>query len=52
VVQIDLETPTKLTARQRALLEEFRGHGGSSEACPNSKGFWDRLKGAWDELTD
>ena len=51
VVQVELETPTKLSARQKELLEEFRGTAGH-EACPKSKGFWDRLKGAWDELTD
>lgn len=52
VVQIDLETPTKLTARQKELLEEFRGVDAPHEACPKSKGFFDRLKGAWDELTE
>ncbi|MGQ5700656.1 molecular chaperone DnaJ [Sandaracinobacteroides sp. A072] len=52
VVQVELETPTKLNARQKELLEEFRGTAGGSEGCPRSKGFWDRLKGAWDELTD
>jgi molecular chaperone DnaJ len=47
VVQVDLETPTKLSARQRELLEEFRGTEVPHEACPRSKGFWDRLKDAW-----
>ncbi|MCG2839644.1 molecular chaperone DnaJ [Sandaracinobacter sp. RS1-74] len=51
VVQVELETPTKLSARQKELLEEFRGTSGH-EACPKAKGFFDRLKGAWDELTD
>ncbi len=51
VVQVELETPTKLTSRQKELLDEFRGSSGH-EGCPKSKGFWDRLKGAWDELTD
>jgi molecular chaperone DnaJ len=52
VVQVELETPTKLSARQKELLEEFRGTESPHEACPNSTGFWDRLKGAWDELTE
>ena len=52
VVQVELETPTKLSARQKELLEEFRGTENPHEACPKSKGFWDRLKGAWDELTE
>lgn len=50
VVQVDLETPTRLSPRQKELMEEFRGSAG--ESCPQSKGFFDRLKGAWDELTD
>ncbi len=50
VVQVDLETPTRLSPRQKELLEEFRGTAG--ESCPQSKGFFDRLKGAWDELTE
>lgn len=52
VVQVELETPTKLSPRQKELLEEFRGTENPHEACPKSKGFWDRLKGAWDELTE
>ncbi len=52
VVQVELETPTKLSARQKELLEEFRGGGEGHEGCPKSKGFFDRLKGAWDELTE
>jgi molecular chaperone DnaJ len=52
VVQVDLETPTKLTARQKELLDEFRGSESPHEGCPKSKGFFERLKGAWDELTD
>lgn len=51
VVQVELETPTRLSARQKELLEEFRGTSGH-EACPKSKGFFDRLKDAWDELVD
>ena len=46
VVQVDLETPTKLSSRQKALLEEFRGDGEAEANCPKAKGFWDRLKAA------
>ncbi|MFA7441557.1 MAG: molecular chaperone DnaJ [Sphingomonadaceae bacterium] len=53
VVQVDLETPTRLTARQKELLEEFREtEDGDESNCPKSKGFWDRLKHAWEDLTD
>ncbi|QMW22538.1 molecular chaperone DnaJ [Sandaracinobacteroides saxicola] len=53
VVQVELETPTKLTSRQKELLEEFRAiEGDANGNCPKSHGFWDRLKNAWDDLTD
>ncbi len=54
VVQIDVETPVKLTKRQRELLEEFQaiesGEGGRN--FPRQTGFFDKLKDAWNELTD
>jgi molecular chaperone DnaJ len=43
VVQIDVEMPTHLTARQRELLEEFRTTETGKE-CPRSNGFFQRLK--------
>ena len=43
VIQIDVETPTQLTPRQRELLEEFRATEGGSEAAHGS-GFFTRLK--------
>lgn len=53
VVQAEVEIPSKLTARQRELLEEFRAtEEGGQASCPKSRSFLDRLKGAWDELTD
>lgn len=54
VVQLDVETPVKLTRRQKELLEEFQAleaeEGGKNS--PQSTGFWDKLKGAWNELTE
>jgi molecular chaperone DnaJ len=44
VVQIEVETPTKLTARQKELLEEFRATE-TGEECPETSGFFTRLKG-------
>jgi molecular chaperone DnaJ len=44
VVQIEVETPTRLSARQRELLEEFRATE-TGEECPQSSGFFTRLKG-------
>ncbi|HWI84772.1 MAG TPA: molecular chaperone DnaJ [Sphingomonas sp.] len=43
VVQIEVETPTKLTARQKELLEEFRATE-TGEECPETSGFFARLK--------
>ncbi len=54
VVQVDVETPVKLTKRQRELLEEFQAletaEGGKNN--PRQTGFFDKLKDAWNELTD
>ena len=50
VIQIDVETPTKLTSEQRDLLEAFRKTE-TGEECPQSRGFFDRLKGMWEDLT-
>jgi len=47
VVQVEVETPTSLTARQRELLEEFRGTE-TGEECPASRSFFGKLKGLFD----
>jgi molecular chaperone DnaJ len=51
VVEIMVETPTKLSARQKELLREFQD-GETGEECPQTKGFFDRLKNAWSDLTE
>ena len=43
VVQIDVETPTKLSTRQRELLEMFR-ETETGDECPQSQGFFAKLK--------
>ncbi|MDC8753299.1 molecular chaperone DnaJ [Erythrobacter sp. sf7] len=43
VVEIAVETPTKLTRRQKEILEEFRATETGDE-CPESRGFFDKLK--------
>ncbi|WP_448581799.1 molecular chaperone DnaJ [Thermaurantiacus sp.] len=48
VLQVELETPTKLTARQKELLEEFRCIEEGEANCPKAKGFWERVKDALD----
>ncbi len=51
VTEIMVETPTKLTSRQKELLRELQ-ETETGEECPQSKGFFDRLKDAWNDLTD
>lgn len=51
VMEIMVETPTKLTGRQKELLRELQATE-TGEECPQSKGFFDRIKEAWNDLTD
>lgn len=51
VMEIVVETPTKLTTRQKELLRELQ-ETETGEECPESKGFFDKLKEAWNDLTD
>ena len=46
VVEIAVETPTKLSKAQRDLLRQFR-ETETGEECPESKGFFDRVKDAF-----
>ena len=46
VVQIEVETPTRLSARQKELLQEFR-ETETGDECPASQGFFTKLKGIW-----
>jgi molecular chaperone DnaJ len=47
VIQIEVETPTKLSSRQKELLEEFRRTETGAE-CPASQGFLKKLKSMFD----
>ncbi|MBB3861073.1 molecular chaperone DnaJ [Novosphingobium hassiacum] len=51
VIELHVETPTKLSARQKELLREFQASE-TGEECPQSKGFFDRIKDAWSDLTE
>lgn len=51
VIEIMVETPTKLSARQKELIRELQATE-TGEECPQSRGFFDRLKNAWNDLTD
>lgn len=45
VIRIEVETPTKLSARQRELLEEFRATETGQES-PQASGFFTKMKSA------
>ena len=45
VVEIVVETPSRMSREQRSLLEQFRDLE-TGEECPASRGFFDKLKGA------
>lgn len=51
VVEITVETPSRLTARQKELLRELQ-ETETGEECPESKGFFERVKNAWSDLTE
>ena len=52
VVQIDVETPVKLSKRQREILEEFQALEAGEGNFPAQSGFFAKIKGMWSELTD
>ena len=49
-IQVEAETPTKLTRRQRELLEEFQKLSDAGTS-PESQSFFDRMKGLFDGKT-
>ncbi|MFW2349062.1 molecular chaperone DnaJ [Qipengyuania sp.] len=46
VIEIAVETPTRLSKVQRALLEQFREQETGDE-CPESRGFFDKVRDAF-----
>jgi molecular chaperone DnaJ len=51
VTEIMVETPSKLSARQKELLRELQ-ETETGDETPQSKGFFDRIKEAWEGLTE
>ncbi|HEX6219185.1 MAG TPA: molecular chaperone DnaJ [Sphingomicrobium sp.] len=45
VARVLVETPTKMSAKQKKLLEEFR-ETETGDECPAARGFFQRIKGA------
>jgi len=54
IVRANVETPVKLTARQKEILEEFADIDRDQEgrSSPQSEGFFARVKELWEDLTD
>lgn len=51
VIEITVETPSRLSARQKEILRELQ-ETETGEECPESRGFFDRIKNAWSDLTE
>ena len=51
-VELTVETPTKLNAKQKQLLEEFKKAGGETDCSPAHQTFLDKAKTFWDNLVD
>ena len=43
-IEVKVETPVNLNAKQKALLEEFRAISGKAECQPEEKSFFDKIK--------
>jgi molecular chaperone DnaJ len=50
VVELFVETPTKLTAKQKSLLREFAGLCGEQQN-PRSASFFQKARKFWDGVT-
>lgn len=48
LIELSVETPVNLTARQRELLREFEGI--KADNSPETQGFFQKIKGLWDEM--
>ncbi|GGD64949.1 molecular chaperone DnaJ [Croceicoccus mobilis] len=46
IVDIQVETPRKLSSRQKELLREFQ-QSETQNQCPDSMGFFERIKAGW-----
>ncbi|MBI1364618.1 MAG: molecular chaperone DnaJ [Alphaproteobacteria bacterium] len=51
-VEILVETPVGLNARQKELLQQFCEAGGGEDCCPQHKGFFQKAKNFWEELRE
>lgn len=49
LIELTVETPVNLTARQRELLREFEAE--KADNSPQSDSFFNKVKGFWDDMT-
>jgi molecular chaperone DnaJ len=47
-----VETPVKLSKRQKDLLKEFENESSPAKTSPESEGLFSQVKEAWDDLTE
>jgi molecular chaperone DnaJ len=48
LIELAVETPVNLTARQKELLREFEDI--KADNSPQTSGFFQKIKGFWDEM--
>ncbi len=51
-VRVAVETPVKLTGKQKKLLREFEATGNDKTHSPESHGFFNKVKELWEELKE
>jgi len=51
-IRATVETPVKLSKRQKELLKEFDAESNPGKTSPESEGFFSKVKEAWDDLTE
>ena len=51
-VEVQVETPTGLNAEQKELLTQFCEAGGGDACCPQHRGFFDRARRFWENVTE
>jgi len=49
IIEVAVETPANLTAKQKQILEEFKKAGGE-DASPKANSFFAKVRQLWDEL--
>ena len=51
-IRATVETPVKLSKRQKELLDEFESESNPAKTSPESEGFFSKVKEAWEDLTE